>query len=162
MSGWSPTRRCSAASGALLRHGPRGDTWRGSSPSREEIESALGDDEELISVVFEDSIADTLDRYIADDGLKHALFGQGVIGAYAGPRDPGTAPVKLMHHQGDLLGKGAVLGLRGGRHGPRLVRDRAGGAGGRRDDRRRRARCPDRAGEGVELGERRADPAPGR
>jgi len=94
----------------LLRNGPRGDTWSGSSPSREEIEEALGHDEELISVVFSESIAETLDRYIADDGIKHALFGQGVIGAFAGPRDPGTASVKLMHHQGDLLGHGAVWG----------------------------------------------------
>jgi phytoene dehydrogenase-like protein len=33
-----------------------------------------------------------------------------VIGSFAGPRDPGTAQVKLMHHQGDLLGQGAVWG----------------------------------------------------
>jgi phytoene dehydrogenase-like protein len=94
----------------LLREGPRGDTWSGSSPSREEIEDVLGHDEELISIVFSDSIAETLDRYISDEGVKHALFGQGVIGAFAGPRDAGTASVKLMHHQGDLLGHGAVWG----------------------------------------------------
>jgi phytoene dehydrogenase-like protein len=94
----------------LLRHGPRGDTWLGSSPSREELAEALGNDGELVSVLFEESIADTLDRYIADERIKHALFGQGVIGAFAGPGDPGTASVKLMHHQGDLLGQGAVWG----------------------------------------------------
>jgi phytoene dehydrogenase-like protein len=94
----------------LLRDGPRGDTWSGSSPSRQEIEEVLGGDEELISVVFSESIADTLDRYISDESIKHALFGQGVIGAFAGPRDSGTASVKLMHHQGDLLGHGAVWG----------------------------------------------------
>jgi phytoene dehydrogenase-like protein len=94
----------------LLRHGPRGDTWLGSSPSREELIEALGHDDELVSVLFEESIADTLDRYVADERIKHALFGQGVIGAFAGPRDPGTASVKLMHHQGDLLGQGAVWG----------------------------------------------------
>jgi phytoene dehydrogenase-like protein len=94
----------------LLRHGPRGDTWQGSSPSRDELSDALGHDEELISVLFSESIADMLDRYVADERIKHALFGQGVIGAFAGPRDPGTASVKLMHHQGDLLGHGAVWG----------------------------------------------------
>jgi phytoene dehydrogenase-like protein len=94
----------------LLRQGPRGDTWRGSSPSRDELEEVLGNDDELVSVVFEESIADTLDRYVADERIKHALFGQGVIGAFAGPRDSGTASVKLMHHQGDLLGRGAVWG----------------------------------------------------
>jgi phytoene dehydrogenase-like protein len=97
-----------------LRQGPRGDTWRGPSPTRAELEAILGDDE-LIAVVFEDSIAETLGRYVSDERLVHALFGQGVIGAWAGPRDPGTASVKLMHHQGDLLGCGPVWGyVRGG------------------------------------------------
>jgi phytoene dehydrogenase-like protein len=47
---------------------------------------------------------------VDDDRLKHALFGQGIIGAFAGPEDPGTASIKLMHHQGDLLGLGSVWG----------------------------------------------------
>jgi phytoene dehydrogenase-like protein len=90
------------------------DSWVGSSPSRAEIEELL-DDEELVGLVFEDSIAATLERHVSDPGLIHALFGQGVIGAWAGPRDPGTAAVKLMHHQGDLMGLGSVWGyVRGG------------------------------------------------
>jgi phytoene dehydrogenase-like protein len=97
-----------------LRKGNAGDTWLAPSPSREEIERILGDDE-LISIVFEESIAETLDRYLGDERLKHALWGQGVIGTDAGPRDAGTAQVKLMHHQGDLLGLGSVWGyVRGG------------------------------------------------
>src|SRR2546421_450890 len=63
----------------LVRSGAAGDLWRGPSPSRERIEEILGD-EELISIVFEEPIADTLDRYVDDARLKHALFGQGVIG----------------------------------------------------------------------------------
>jgi phytoene dehydrogenase-like protein len=93
-----------------LRHGTRGDTWLGSSPSRAELEEAMGGDEEMISVVFEESIVETLERYVEDERLKDALFGQGIIGAFAGPRDPGTASVKLMHHQGDLLGQGSIWG----------------------------------------------------
>ena len=80
------------------------------SPGREELEEILGHDRELISVVFEESIADTLDRYVSNERVKDALFGQGVIGTMPGPRDPGTASVHLMHHQGDLLGNGAVWG----------------------------------------------------
>ncbi len=98
--------RCRAA----LRHGPAGDTWVGSSPSRDRVEELLGNDPELISIVFEESIAETISRYMEDERLHHALFGQGVTGAYAGPRDPGTASVKLMHHQGDLLGYGSFWG----------------------------------------------------
>jgi phytoene dehydrogenase-like protein len=93
----------------LLRAGPR-DTWVGASPTRGELEELLGHDEESISVVFEESIAETLDRYVDDERIKHALFGQGVIGAFAGPRDRGTASVRLMHHQGDLLGHGSFWG----------------------------------------------------
>jgi len=92
-----------------LRHGSDGDSWVGSSPDRERIEELLGDPE-LISLVFEDSIAEVLARHVEDPRLHHALFGQGIIGAWAGPRDPGTASVKLMHHQGDLLGCGPVWG----------------------------------------------------
>ncbi len=93
-----------------LRNGSHGDTWLGSSPSREQLDQALGNDEELIGIVFEKSIIDMLDRYVTDERLKHALFGQGVIGSYVGPHEPGSASVKLMHHQGDLLGLGSVWG----------------------------------------------------
>jgi len=93
-----------------LRTGPEGDTWQGESPTREQLEKRLGHDGELISVLFEESIADTLDRYVQDQRMKDALYGQGVIGAWAGPRDPGTASIKLMHYQGDLGGRGPLWG----------------------------------------------------
>ena len=93
-----------------LRTGPEGDTWQGDSPTRDQLEKRLGHDPELISVLFEESIADTLDRYVDDQRMQDALYGQGVIGAWAGPRDPGTASIKLMHYQGDLLGQGPLWG----------------------------------------------------
>jgi phytoene dehydrogenase-like protein len=93
----------------LLRAGPAGDLWRGPSPSRERIEEILGD-EELISIVFEEPIADTLARYISDERLVHALFGQGIIGEWAGPRGPGTASVHLMHGMGEVEGHGGSWG----------------------------------------------------
>ncbi len=84
-----------------LREGTR-DTWLGDSPDRAELEELLGHDPELIDALFETSIADVIDRYISDPRLKQALYGQGVIGAWAGPRSPGTASIKLMHFQGTL------------------------------------------------------------
>src|SRR5512132_3882855 len=93
----------------LLRAGPTGDLWRGPSPSRERIEEILGD-EELISIVFEEPIADTLARYVDDERLVQALFGQGVIGEWAGPKDPGTASVHLMHGMGEVEGHGGSWG----------------------------------------------------
>jgi phytoene dehydrogenase-like protein len=93
-----------------LRTGPEGDTWQGEAPTRDQLEKRLGHDGELVSVLFEESIADTLDRYVDDQRMKDALYGQGVIGAWAGPRDPGTASIKLMHYQGDLGGLGPLWG----------------------------------------------------
>ncbi|MGI9020249.1 MAG: phytoene desaturase family protein [Solirubrobacterales bacterium] len=93
-----------------LRRGPEGDTWQRPSPSRAGIERILGGDAELTSMLFSDSIGDVLDRYIDDERIKQALFGQGVIGTFAGPRDAGTASIHLMHSQGDLQGRGSVWG----------------------------------------------------
>ncbi len=92
-----------------LRAGPAGDTWQRPSPSRAEIEELL-DDAELVSVTFEESIASMLDRYVDDQRLKDALGCTGTIGTFAGPRDPGTASIRLLHHQGDLHGLGSVWG----------------------------------------------------
>ena len=93
-----------------LRHGPAGDVWQRPSPDRDELEALLGGDPELLRILFEDSIAETLSRYVSDERIHHALCGQGVIGTFAGPCEPGTAQVKLMHHQGDLDGLGSVWG----------------------------------------------------
>ncbi|UJA22012.1 NAD(P)/FAD-dependent oxidoreductase [Thermoleophilia bacterium SCSIO 60948] len=93
----------------LLRKGAR-DTWVGDTPTRGQIEELLGGDQEKIDLVFDDSIADVLDRYVSDQRLKDALFGQGVIGTWGGPKDHGTASIKLMHYQGDMDGMGPVWG----------------------------------------------------
>ncbi len=93
----------------LLRKGDR-DTWVGDTPTRDEIEDLLGGSQEMIDLVFNASIADVLDAYIDDERLKTALFGQGIIGTWGGPYEPGTASIKLMHYQGDLDGQGPVWG----------------------------------------------------
>jgi phytoene dehydrogenase-like protein len=94
---------------ARLRHGGR-DAWQGDAPSRAELEGLLEHDRWLIDIAFEASISDVLDHYLRGQRLKDALCGQGIIGAYAGPRDWGTASVRLMHHLGDTEGKGPVWG----------------------------------------------------
>src|SRR3978361_2257305 len=69
----------------------------------------------MIDGVFDASIAEVLDDHMGDQRLKDALFGQGVIGAWAGPKEKGTASIKLMHYQGDLEGRGPLWGyVRGG------------------------------------------------
>jgi phytoene dehydrogenase-like protein len=99
---------------ARLRAGPAGDTWVGSAPSRARIEEIL-DEEELIDLVFSSSVADVLERYLEDPRLHQALWGQGVIGTWAGPRTAGTAMVKLMHSMGAIEGEPSAWGyVRGG------------------------------------------------
>lgn len=99
---------------ARLREGPAGDTWAGPSPNRERLEEIL-DDQELIELVFSASVAELLERHIADPRLHQALWGQGVIGTWAGPRTPGTAMVKLMHSMGGMEGRPGAWGyVKGG------------------------------------------------
>jgi phytoene dehydrogenase-like protein len=92
-----------------LRHGPR-DTWVGAAPARAEIEELLGGDGEAIEVVFEASIADVVERHVRDERLRTALHGQGIIGTNAGPRDPGTAAVHVLHSLGTLDGRPGAWG----------------------------------------------------
>jgi phytoene dehydrogenase-like protein len=92
-----------------LRKGER-DTWVGDAPTRTEIEELLEGEQAMIDLVFEASIADILDDHLSDERLKTALFGQGIIGTWGGPREPGTASIKLMHFQGDMDGRGPLWG----------------------------------------------------
>lgn len=93
----------------LLRKRGR-DTWVGDSPSRAEIEELLGGERELIDIVFEASVADVLDDCVSDQRIKDALYGQGLIAAYGGPRTPGTAAIHLMHRMGELDGHPGAWG----------------------------------------------------
>ena len=92
-----------------LRHGAR-DTWVGASPDPPELAELLGHDREAMEVVFESSIAEVVERHVADERLRTALHGQGIIGTYAGPRDRGTAAVHLLHASGTLEGEPGAWG----------------------------------------------------
>ena len=96
-----------------LRCGER-DAWVGECPSRAELEAMLGEPE-LVEVVFEASIAEVLEAHVADRRLHDALFGQGITGFWGGPRDRGSAGIRVLHHLGDLEDRGPVWGyVRGG------------------------------------------------
>jgi len=88
----------------------RRDTWVGDAPERAEIEELLDHDRQALEVVFEASIADVVESHVHDDRLRAALAGQGIIGTYAGPRDPGTAAVHLMHTMGTIDGVAGAWG----------------------------------------------------
>ena len=93
-----------------LRRGSLGDTWIGDAPDRAALGELFADDGEALEVVLDASIADVVERHVADERLRTALHGQGVIGTFAGPRDPGTAWVHAHHRLGLLGGWGYVEG----------------------------------------------------
>ena len=86
-----------------LRKGSR-DAWVGDPPDRAELEELLGHDQEMIEALWDTPISAVIERHVKDQRLQRALYGQGIIGAWAGPHDPGTAFVKLMHFLGELEG----------------------------------------------------------
>ncbi len=86
------------------------DLWLGDAPERAEIEEALHGERDLIGALFDDSIADVVERHVRDDRLRTALHGQGLIGTWAGPRDPGTASIHAMHSMGTIEGRGGAWG----------------------------------------------------
>ncbi len=93
-----------------LRRGPAGDTWIGDAPDRAALEGLFADDAEGLEVVLEASIADVVERHVKDERLRTALHGQGVIGTFAGPRDPGTAWIHAHHSLGLIGGWSFVEG----------------------------------------------------
>jgi phytoene dehydrogenase-like protein len=98
---------------ALRPDGPD-DLWLAEPPSREEIEARLGGDEVAIATLFEDAYTTMLERFFSER-VVDALAGQGVIGTFASPRDPGTAYVAWHHSSGRITGyPGAWTYVRGG------------------------------------------------
>jgi len=101
---------------ARIRRALRGDysettdTWLGPSPTREQLEERLGHDPELVEILFDTPIADVIERHMRDERLRTALHGQGIIGTFAGPREPGTAAVHAMHSLGTIDGMPGAWG----------------------------------------------------
>ena len=128
----SATRSCSSALRQLLRGGPPAiPGWAPRRPAAE-LEELLGHDQELISVVFEESIAETLDRYVDDERHQARALRPGRDRRLRGSPRPRHRLGQADAPPGRPARARIVLGLRRGRHGPGLVRDRASGAGERR------------------------------
>ncbi len=97
-----------------LRPPTDADLWLSDPPSREQIEGRLGGEEVAIATVFEDSVVTQLERFFSPR-VVDALAGQGVIGTFASPYDPGTASISFHHSSGRLTGyPGAWTYVRGG------------------------------------------------
>jgi phytoene dehydrogenase-like protein len=98
-----------------LRPAGERDLWIGRAPSREEIESRIGQDEDARHLLFDWSMTEYVERFLTDERLQMAYLGQGVIGTNASPSDPGTASVYYHHASGRMFGQAGTWGyVRGG------------------------------------------------
>jgi phytoene dehydrogenase-like protein len=98
-----------------LRPAGSEDIWIGESPTREQIEDRLGNDDEARRLLFDWSMAEYVERYLTDERLQCALLGQGVIGTNASPFDAGTASIRYHHSSGRLGGMPGMWGyVKGG------------------------------------------------
>jgi phytoene dehydrogenase-like protein len=93
-----------------LRPADERDLWIGDPPVREQLEARLGHDEALRGLLFDWSMAEFVERYLADERLQIAYLGQGVIGTNASPFDKGTAFIHFHHSSGRLDGYAGVWG----------------------------------------------------
>jgi phytoene dehydrogenase-like protein len=104
LSGWRAMLDVKRRLRDALRPDDDRDVWIGSSPTRAELETRLGGDEEAKRLLFEWSMAELVERYLGDERLQLAYLGQGVIGTNASPFDPGTASVYFHHGSGRMFG----------------------------------------------------------
>jgi phytoene dehydrogenase-like protein len=79
-----------------------GDVWVGRPPTRAQLEERLGHDPEMIGLLFEWSMVEFAERYLHDERMQMVYLGQGVVGTYAGPFDPGTASIYFHHYCGRM------------------------------------------------------------
>ena len=78
------------------------DTWLHRAPTRPELEARLGHDRDAIGLLFDWSMAELTEKFLADERMRMAYMGQGVVGSAASPFDPGTASIYFHHYSGRL------------------------------------------------------------
>ena len=115
VAGWRAMSDVIRRTRDALRPPDEGDVWIGEPPTREELEDRLGNDPEARALLFDWSMAEFAERYLADERLQIAYLGQGVIGTNASPFEPGTASIRFHHSSGRLGGFPGAWGyVRGG------------------------------------------------
>jgi phytoene dehydrogenase-like protein len=115
VAGWAAMNDVLRRLRDALRPPDADDLWIGEPPTRDQIEDRLAGDDEARALLFEWSMAEFVERYLNDERLQCAYLGQGVIGTYASPFDPGTASIRFHHASGRLGGMPGMWGyVRGG------------------------------------------------
>ncbi|HEY8256917.1 MAG TPA: NAD(P)/FAD-dependent oxidoreductase [Gemmatimonadales bacterium] len=110
LRGWREMQAVKKRLRDCLRPDSEADVWIGPSPTREAIIERLDGDREAEALLFEWSMVEMVERYLADERLHLAYLGQGVIGTNASPHDPGTASVYFHHASGRMDGLAGTWG----------------------------------------------------
>jgi phytoene dehydrogenase-like protein len=104
VAGWRAMKAVKDRLRDTLRPDSADDVWIGRAPTREALERRLAGDAEARGLLFEWSMVEMVERFLADERLQLAYLGQGVIGTNASPHDPGTASVLYHHASGRMDG----------------------------------------------------------
>ncbi len=102
LEGWKELSALKRRVVEAIRPPDERDLWLHPAPSRDELAERVGHDEEALGLLFTWSQAEFVGRYLTDERLQRALWGQGVIGTNATPFDPGTASIHLHHASGRI------------------------------------------------------------
>jgi phytoene dehydrogenase-like protein len=115
LNGWRAMHELKARVRDALRPANGRDLWVGPPPTREEIDSRLGHDQDALGLLFEWSMVEFVERYLEDERLQEAYLGQGVIGTNASPDAAGTASIHFHHASGRMGGIPGMWGyVKGG------------------------------------------------
>ncbi len=115
VSGWRAMGDLKRRMREALRPPDDRDLWLDPRPTREKVERRLHGDHEALSMLFGWSMVEYVEHFLADERLRSAYLGQGVIGTNASPHDPGTASIHFHHQSGRLGGEPGAWGyVRGG------------------------------------------------
>ncbi len=115
IGGWRAMSDLVSRVRTAIRPAGNADMWLGEAPTREQLEDRLDRDSEALALLFDWSMAEFVERYLTDQRLQMAYFGQGVIGTNASPFHAGTASIRFHHSSGRLGGLPGAWGyVRGG------------------------------------------------
>jgi len=109
-SGWQAMQALKGKLRDLIRPAGERDLWVGDPPTRDELEDRLKGEPLARKLLLEWSMNDFLEYFIEDEKLQLAYMGQGVIGTFASPFDPGTASVHFHHISGRMDGLAGTWG----------------------------------------------------
>ena len=101
-------REAPAAGRAAARRGRRPLDRPGTVTRRDRVPAA--GDAEALRVLFDWSMVEYVEHFLDDERLQSAYLGQGVIGTFASPHDPGTASIHFHHQSGRLGGMPGMWG----------------------------------------------------